>query len=57
MNNEHSTYSTSQIAKGIKILKNTALGLPIGDVTVSVIIMLVIAVICSIISVKFFKWE
>ncbi len=45
------------LTQGIKILKNTTLGLPIGDVTVSVIIMLVIAVICSFISVKFFKWE
>lgn len=45
------------LTQGIKILKNTALGLPIGDVTVSVIIMLAIAAICGFISVKFFKWE
>lgn len=45
------------LTQGIKILKNAALGLPIGDVTGAEIIMLVIAVICSIISVKFFRWE
>lgn len=45
------------LTQGIKILKNAALGLPIGDVKGAVIIMPVIAVICSIISVKFFRWE
>ncbi|MGN0678904.1 MAG: ABC transporter permease [Oscillospiraceae bacterium] len=45
------------LTQGIKILKNAALGLPIGDVGGAVIIMLLITVICSIISVKFFKWE
>ena len=45
------------LTQGIKILKNTALGLPIGDVTVPLIIMAVIAVICSIVSVKCFRWE
>lgn len=45
------------LTQGIKILKNAALGLPIGSVTGAVIIMLAIAVICSIISVRFFKWE
>ena len=45
------------LTQGIKILKNTALGLPIGDVTLPIIIMLVIAVICGFISIKFFKWE
>lgn len=45
------------LTQGIKILKNAALGLPIGSVTGAVIIMAAIAVICSIISVRFFKWE
>lgn len=45
------------LTQGIKILKNAALGLPIDNVTGAVIIMLLIAVICSIISVKFFRWE
>ncbi|MDO5381295.1 MAG: hypothetical protein Q4F06_01045 [Eubacteriales bacterium] len=33
------------------------LGLPTGNITGAVIIMLLIAVICSIIAVKFFRWE
>lgn len=45
------------LTQGIKILKNAALGLPVGNVTGAVIIMLLITVICSIISVKFFRWE
>lgn len=45
------------LTQGIKILKNAVLGLPIDNVTGAVNIMLLIAVICSIISVKFFRWE
>ena len=45
------------LTQGIKILKNAALGLPAGNVTGPVIFMLVIAVICSIVSIKFFRWE
>lgn len=45
------------LTQGIKILKNAALGLPAGNVTVAVIIMMLITIICSIISVKFFRWE
>ncbi len=45
------------LTQGIKILKNASLGLPVGNVTGAVIVMLIITVVCSIISVKFFKWE
>lgn len=45
------------LTQGIKILKNATLGLPIGNVTGAVIIILLITVILSIISVKFFSWE
>ncbi len=45
------------LTQGIKILKNAALGLPVGDVTPAVIIMLVITIIYSTISVRFFRWE
>lgn len=45
------------LTQGIKILKKAALGLPIGDVTGAVIIMLLIAIICSVIAVRFFRWE
>lgn len=45
------------LTQGIKILKNAVLGLPTDNVTGAVIFMLLIAVICSIIAVKFFRWE
>ena len=45
------------LTQGIKILKNATLGLPTGNVTLSAIFMLLIAVICSAVAVKFFKWE
>lgn len=45
------------LTQGIKILKNATLGLPTDNVTGAVIFMLLIGVICSIIAVKFFRWE
>ena len=45
------------LTQGIKILKNATLGLPIDNVTGAVIFMLMIAIICSIASMKFFRWE
>lgn len=45
------------LTQGIKILKSATLGLPIDNAILSIIIMAVIALICSVISIKFFKWE
>lgn len=45
------------LTQGIKILKNVVLGLPVDNVTGAVIIMLLITAVCSIVSMKFFKWE
>lgn len=45
------------LTQGIKILKNAVLGLPMDNVTGPVIFMLVIAVICSVIGIKGFRWE
>lgn len=45
------------LTQGIRILKATTLGLPLHNITNSVIITLIVAVICIIASVKFFKWE
>ncbi|MGN0305044.1 MAG: ABC transporter permease [Lachnospiraceae bacterium] len=45
------------LTQGIKILKNATLGLPTDKVTGAVGFMLLIGVICSIIAVKFFRWE
>ncbi len=45
------------LTQGIKILKNATLGLPIGDVFLPILLMLLIAIICTIIGIKKFKWE
>lgn len=45
------------LTQGIKLLKATSIGLPVEQVFLPVAIMLVIAVICISISVKYFKWE
>lgn len=45
------------LTQGIKLLKAASLGLPIDSVLVSVIVMIVLAVICIGISIRFFKWE
>lgn len=45
------------LTQGIKLLKAASLGLPIDGVLLPVIVMLLIAVICITISLRFFKWE
>lgn len=45
------------LTQGIKLLKAVSLGLPIDSVFIPVIVMIVIAVICKTISLRFFKWE
>lgn len=45
------------LTQGIKLLKATSLGLPVGGVLLPLIIMVVIAVVCGGIAIKFFKWE
>lgn len=45
------------LTQGIKILKAATLGQPIGNVTLSVMIMIVIAVVCIRGSIRFFRWE
>lgn len=45
------------LTQGIKLLKNASLGLETSNVLLPVLIMLVIAVVCIGISLKFFKWE
>ncbi|NLO40637.1 MAG: ABC transporter permease [Ruminiclostridium sp.] len=45
------------LTQGIKILKSAMLGLPMDNIVLPIIIMLVIAGICSFIAIKFFKWE
>lgn len=45
------------LTQGIKLLKAASLGLPIDSVFIPAIVMIVIAVICVTISLRFFKWE
>lgn len=45
------------LTQGIKLLKGTALGLPIDNILFPIGLMVAIIVICTTISLKFFKWE
>ncbi len=45
------------LTQGIKLLKATSLGLPVDSVLSSIIILSLLAIICSSISIKFFRWE
>ncbi len=45
------------LTQGIKVLKGATLGLPVENILVSVMVMILLCVICTIISVRFFKWE
>ncbi len=45
------------LTQGIKLLKSASLGLSVENVLVPAVVMLVIAIICIFISLKFFKWE
>ena len=45
------------LTQGIKILKNATLGLPIENVGISILILIALTVICSVIGIKYFKWE
>lgn len=45
------------LTQGIKLLKGTALGLPIDNIIFPIGLIVVIIVICTTVSLKFFKWE
>ena len=45
------------LTQGIKLLKAASLGLPIDSVFIPVLVMIVIAIICTTVSLRFFKWE
>lgn len=45
------------LTQGIKLLKAISLGLPIHSVFVPVFVMIIIAIICTAISIRFFRWE
>lgn len=45
------------LTQGIKLLKSASLGLRTKNILVPILVMILIAVICIGISLKFFKWE
>lgn len=45
------------LTQGIKLLKSATLGLPMDNAVLPIIIMAVIAIICSFVAIRFFKWE
>lgn len=45
------------LTQGIKLLKVTSLGLPIDNALVPIIVMIAVAVICTGVSLRFFRWE
>ena len=45
------------LTQGIKILKSATLGQPVENIIIPIFIMLIIAVMCSTVAIKFFKWE
>lgn len=45
------------LTQGIKILKSATLNLPMDSVLLPIIVMIAIAVICSFVAIKYFKWE
>lgn len=45
------------LTQGIKLIKATSLGLPVNSVFTSVVVIVVVAIVCIFVSVRFFKWE
>lgn len=45
------------LTQGIKMLKAAALGLPTGNITLPICVLVVITFLCSAVAIKFFKWE
>lgn len=45
------------LTQGIKILKAVIIGQSLNNLIIPVLFMIIISVICSICSIKFFKWE
>jgi len=45
------------LTQGIKLLKGTSLGLPIDNLIISIIILVSISLVCTILSIRFFRWE
>lgn len=49
--------SNFPLTHGIQLMKSTFLGLPVGSPWLPVLVMVAVTVICTGISIRFFKWE
>lgn len=45
------------LTQGIKLMKAASLGLPVNSVLLPVVVMIIIAVLCTSVAIRFFKWE
>ncbi len=45
------------LTQGVKLLKSASLGEAVGSVHIPILIMLGLALICTTISLKYFRWE
>jgi ABC-2 type transport system permease protein len=45
------------LTQGIKLLKSTSLGISDGNAWLPIAVMISIAVICTTIAIRYFKWE
>lgn len=45
------------LTQGVKLLKASSLGTPLDEVLVPIAILLLWALVCSAVAIKFFKWE
>ena len=45
------------LTQGIKLLKASSLGLPMENVLLPVVVLVILLICCSLIAVRFFKWE
>lgn len=45
------------LTQGIKLLKAASLGLSVNSVLLPIVVMIVLASICAIVAIRFFRWE
>lgn len=45
------------LTQGIKILKSATLGLPSEGIILPTLVLAIIAIVCSVVAIKFFRWE
>lgn len=45
------------LTQGIKLMKAASLGLPVGEVGLPLLVMVLLAAVCIVVSIRFFRWE